>query len=577
MLHSGIKIGLSMLAAFIGVGIAAANTDRLQDRWVFLPVNLYVEQNVKRVEGILDRAQKAGYNGVLFRDSKTAFWWLLQRPDRWRKNCARLRQMTREREMELAAAVFPFGYSHSLLWNDANLASGMPVHDAPLVAREGVLVPVETAALRNGSFERHARNRVAGSLFQDGAGKTSFIDSQNARHGDAALRFDNFPSAKAGLGRISFRVKVRPWQQYRLRVWMKTENLRGGEILLRARAQNRWIQRQNLKYRKSQINEEGGMTMDWFEQIVAFNSQDNTEVTIYAGVWGGKSGRMWWDDLRIEAAPTLNLLRRPTLPVTMKGEDGTLFEEGRDYERVEDKKLGHTGRYPGSYDTRHDPPVIRLTPGSRIREGQTVLFSGCHTAVVYDSQVNMSLDDPEAWRICELQLTRTLETLEPDALFMYHDEIRIAGWEPKQRKTFTSTGELLAHNVRRCQELIRKHAPDKPIYVWSDMFDPHHNATKNYYLVQGDIAGSWKGLDPSVIVMKWGSGSRAKPGMEFFAGRGHPQMMAAYYDRDIERDHAMWQAASAETPNVRGVMYTTWKRDYSKLEEFAQTWWGGKP
>ena len=36
------------------------------------------------------------------------------------------------------------------------------------------------------------------------------------------------------------------------------------------------------------------------------------------------------------------------------------------------------------------------------------------------------------------------------------------------------------------------------IYVWNDMFDPFHNAVNDYYLVRGDLKGSWEGLPKDV-------------------------------------------------------------------------------
>ena len=33
-----------------------------------------------------------------------------------------------------------------------------------------------------------------------------------------------------------------------------------------------------------------------------------------------------------------------------------------------------------------------------------------------------------------------------------------------------------------------------PLYIWSDMFDPGHNAHDHFYEVEGTIAGSWIGL-----------------------------------------------------------------------------------
>ncbi len=47
------------------------------------------------------------------------------------------------------------------------------------------------------------------------------------------------------------------------------------------------------------------------------------------------------------------------------------------------------------------------------------------------------------------------------------------------------------------------------------MFDPHHNAVKDFYLVNGDLTGSWEGLPQDTIILNWNSG---KPALSL--GRG---------------------------------------------------------
>jgi hypothetical protein len=96
----------------------------LSKRWVYVSSNLYVNENVQKIELLLQRAQKAGYNGVLFTDYKTFTWWQLDDAKRWRRNARKLRDITKELEMELVVCVFPFGYAGALLWHDVNPASG---------------------------------------------------------------------------------------------------------------------------------------------------------------------------------------------------------------------------------------------------------------------------------------------------------------------------------------------------------------------------------------------------------------------------------------------------------------------
>ncbi len=77
----------------------------LSKRWVYVSSNLYVDENVQKLEQLLRRAQKAGYNGVLFTDYKTFTWWQLDDAQRWQRNAQTLRDITRELEMELRKPV----------------------------------------------------------------------------------------------------------------------------------------------------------------------------------------------------------------------------------------------------------------------------------------------------------------------------------------------------------------------------------------------------------------------------------------------------------------------------------------
>ena len=46
----------------------------MQERWVYLATNLLVDKNVEDALKLLERAAKAGYNGVALADSKFMRW-----------------------------------------------------------------------------------------------------------------------------------------------------------------------------------------------------------------------------------------------------------------------------------------------------------------------------------------------------------------------------------------------------------------------------------------------------------------------------------------------------------------------
>ena len=99
------------------------------------------------------------------------------------------------------------------------------------------------------------------------------------------------------------------------------------------------------------------------------------------------------------------------------------------------------------------------------------------------------------------------------------------------------------------------------------MFDPNHNAHKDYYLVRGDLSGSWEGLDRDVIIVPWYFEKR-RESLKFFADRGHNQVIAGYYDHAPDQI-AEWLTAAKGLPGISGVMYTTWEFKYNDLEKFA--------
>ena len=114
---------------------------------------------------------------------------------------------------------------------------------------------------------------------------------------------------------------------------------------------------------------------------------------------------------------------------------------------------------------------------------------------------------------------------------MSHDEIRVANWCLACQSRKRTPGQLLAENARRCTSILKAVNPQARIVVWSDMFDPHHNAVDNYYLVNGSLKGSWEGLAHDVVIANW-NGGKAAESLKFFADRGHPQIIAGYYDGD---------------------------------------------
>ena len=201
--------------------------------------------------------------------------------------------------------------------------------------------------------------------------------------------------------------------------------------------------------------------------------------------------------------------------------------EGTDFEPVADPHLGNNP-YAGEYDLFHAPPTIhtKLPDGTRLR------VSYYHPMIIYGGSVMIALSESKTMELLRDQARRMNAAFGAKAYFMEHDEIRIFNWDAASERRHLDAGPLLAANAKACIKILRDVNPDGDIYVWSDMFDPNHNAVKDYYLVHGSLVGSWEGLDSKIIIADWNFGHR-DASLKWFADRGNRLLIAGYYDAQL--------------------------------------------
>lgn len=505
------------------------------ERWIYLSTNLQVDQNVKEAVALFQRGHSAGYTHVMLADSK--FSRLHDVPERYFKNCEQVKEAAKKNGLQIVPALFGMGYSNDLLNRNPNLAEGLPVKDALFVVKNGEAnIVVDPPVILPGSDMENRK-------------KWRFVDDELVSENGALRATD-----PKGNARLSQSVKVSKFRQYTLSARIKTQDFTGEpemKVLVPGSPQ--------LSFTKLQVKR----TQDWQTHRVTFNSLDHEEVAIYCGTWGAAKGSIWWDDVEIHEEGLVNVLRRDGCPLVVKTEDGHTLKEGVDFEPTRDPRMGNQP-YAGSYEVWHEPPSIRtnLPDGTRLR------VSFFHPHVVYEEQVCICPSELETFAILKDQAQGVHQLWNASGYMMQHDEWRVLGWDEACSKRGLSAGQLIADNVRTCQDILSKTAPGARVHVWSDMFDPAHNAVEKYYLTRGDVRGSWEGLSPSVVIINWNSGKAAQS-LPFFAKRGHPQILAGFYDSDPARI-TPWMAEAKKVQGVIGVMYTTWRKDYSKLEAFAK-------
>ncbi len=556
-----ITILFSGFILFAG-GLRLTEADAEDPLWVYASVNFQVDKDVDGLIQLLARAKKAGYNGAAITDYK--FGKLDDRPDNYYRNLTRTREAAERLGIELIPLVMQIGYSNSILQNNPNLAAGLPVKDCEFLVRDGnALVASTQNLLDGGEFETAARKAPTGWDWIDSFGTMTTLDATVKHAGQSALLMQAAQKSEESGGncRVVKRVTLKPFHEYQFTMWAKTEDLKADEFRfmpLSAGQTATALNHANLGVKPTQ---------DWTRHRIVFNSLQHTDVNVYLGLWSSQYGRVWIDDVRLEEIGGVNLLRRDGCPLTVRNSDGSItYEEGRDFQPWHDPSLGQIP-YAGEFDDDHDSPPLRLTKNSRIADGDRLRVSFFHTVIIHDGQVCASLVADEVFNLLRREIEQLDKFFRPKRFFMSHDEIRVAGWDELAQGE--PAGNLLADNVRRCERLIHQLRPDAEVMVWSDMFDPHHNAHDNYYLVRGSLEESWTGLDPSVAIVNW-NGGQASRSLRFFADRGHQQIIAGYYDADVNQNVAQWKKAATGVKNARGFMYTTWTRNYDSLEAFAK-------
>jgi hypothetical protein len=513
-----IKWIASFLLALIPAPLCA---DARMDLWLYYSTNFQTNESIPKLDAIWRRAAKAGYTHILLTDSKFAKLGDLGGMEKqYFGNVEKAKKLAAELKMELVPAMFDMGYSNNLLWHDPNLAEGLPVKDSLFVVERG-----EARLVADPPVSFKPRPDWKDEVVSISDGVATLADFKEN-------------------GRINYKLKVAPFRCYHISARVRTEEFTG-QPHISVLAGKASLQHQNLGVKRNQ---------DWTEHHVIFNSLDNAEVNIYLGVWGGGKGKLQWKDWKIEEVGLLNVLRRPGTPCVVKG-----YVAGQDYEPIVDPRMGNKP-WKGEYTAWHEPPIIR----TKLPDGTKLRVSWYHPAIIYDGQVSACPSEPATMELLADQAKRVKEAFGARAYMMSHDEFRTMNWDEACMKRNMDAGQILADNVKQCAKLLE----GSRVYVWSDMFDPYHNAVKDYYLVRGDLSGSWEGLDPSVVIVNWNFGKRDQS-LKFFADRGHRQIIAGYYDAKPQQVK-QWLESANKVKGVEGVMYTTWKSNFGDIEEFAR-------
>ena len=547
------KVKLIFIIFFLQIFFLSGENFKDRFVWIF-GFDLRKDKDIQKILEIVEIAHQNNYNGIVLSEGLDS---LCKKDEKYFKNLKKIKEYCDNLNLEIIPSVFSIGYGGGIFVHNKYLAEGFPVKDALFIVKdkEAVFIPESEVKIKNGDFEQFEGNKFKSFVFHDNPGEISFVDTEIKKSGKSSIRFENFNLNPYGHGRIMQEISVNPYRCYRINIWVKTENLtptNSFQIAVLGIPGNK-----NLAPRSFNIPQTG----DWRKLTLIFNSQDFDKVRVYSGVWGAKTGKIWLDDWDIEEIGPLNILRRKGTPIIVKSEEtGRIYEEGIDYEPLIDPNFNLWSNFD------RENPKIKITQASNIKNGERLRVSWYHPMLIYDSQVSVCMAEEEVYEIFEHEAKLLWETLNYKKVLLSMDEIRMGG--TCKACEGKNIAELLGNCVSSQVKILKKFNPDVEVYIWSDMFDPNHNAKNNYYLVKGDFTGSWNYIPKDLIIAVWGGEPREKS-LEFFLKENFKVIIACYYDSEIEKVKK-WYELSKKFNNILGFMYTTWQKKYDLLKSFSE-------
>jgi hypothetical protein len=453
--------------------------------------------------------------------------------------------------------VFDFGHSKGITLIDPDLAEGQKVTGANFtVASDGhsLVFNAGSSGALNGGFESHSGDRFSGWTTQEKTGTRTFADTSVHHSGLASLRI----AAGTGPARVGQTIALNSRRQYHLTFWVRTSGFSGS---IRGRLTDPATGR-SRNFDELKVSATQGFTR--YDTVV--NSVTNTSLVLTVGAFGTTSGTAWIDDVSLREVALFNVLRRSGTPLKVYDPStGAVFNESTDFAPIVDP----LATSDGVFSVWHTPPTVQLPAGTRMRPGEKIKIDFYGVATI-NAQTGACLSDPAIYSHLQT-LTAALNRIFPSGttFLLNYDEIRHENTCGSCAALGKSAAGLLDDHLAKAVSILRAARPTARLFVWSDMFDPNHNAVETYYLANGSYVGSWTGLPAGIEILNWNLG-KLTTSLTFFSQLGRSQMIAGFYDKGDAASAARAEIAAAHgIAGVRGLMYTSFDGNYSQLEAFA--------
>jgi hypothetical protein len=518
-------------------------TENYPQRWIFIGSLLDKDEDVLFIKSIIEKGKSLGFNGIVLSSRWDTCGVTLS--NSFRSRALWIQELCKANSFDFVPCGFTAGYAGALKYYDKNLAASFPVENLVYKATGGEAVPSD-----NSNIDRFFRGfeTLEGDIsslfaFIDYPGKISFVDKMTSYNGNSSIKFENFNYSPIKSARLCSYINVKPYKNYEVSFWCKAENLPSDKeirIEIYSSDSKRWIINKKVK----------GITGEWQKIALEFNSLEFQKLKLYCGLWNGTSGKFWIDDLKVEPKNDISyLIRRDGSPFSVKNKNtGTVYTENKDFS-IEDQG--------------NESYKIKILPSGNIKNGNLLLVSYYRSYLINNTQTSVCMSNPGLYEIWNKSIDQINTVLKPKSYFLSMDEIRQGGYCTLCSNTMSKT---LGDCVTKLDNMIKSNNPEAEVFSWGDMFDPNLNARKDYAMIKGGFEGSWNYIPKTIRPVVWDYNKR-DDSLKHFKNNGFKSFVSVSVDSS---DMNNWKKSLDSNDPVLGIMYTTWKKDYSKLEDFSR-------
>lgn len=220
------------------------------------------------------------------------------------------------------------------------------------------------------------------------------------------------------------------------------------------------------------------------------------------------------------------------------------------------------------------PPVLRRLAAGRM-PARATLYLDADIVDLRNHRFAKACPSEEA---VYLQFAKNIDQVircfQPKKIHVNHDEIGIVNSDSRCQRRGLQDYELIADQINRMHEIIKKCDANVDMIMWSDSVNPYHNAGKKNLEKTCDL------LNRDIIMAHWYYAAEnyeevdvLELGAKFFIDRGF-RTYGCPWDNLI--NHQAWEKVLANyrsQPLMCGLMHTQWgDRDQGLAQTAASNW-----